>query len=436
MQLDIKQPCLQKVDPAASNSAEESTWAELMEEVSLKSSSGTASTTLHATDRTRDASINPRWWSDDLSPVETPSYRHTLVSKGSPEAEDLSYSGRRIRLDQHDQDPPAVQQRRAQTQVRKSAARGLRYQRPRLQDNENVQKASIVSQSKGPRSPADSHERQSADLQPYSQEPKQSTHPQDSQNSALQHAHALLQARSSGAAGMSMQHDKELIAAMTNLQAAQESQRQLQESNAGLQRDVTALNMQLGEVQGKLHAKQQAGDDAVARCAIMSARIEDLQGELADQTAFLLAESALRSELEDNGRVKEDAIAELEASREACQFQLRSLQAETQELRYVREECEVAQAQCKDFQIKKNAIEARLVYHPRWIALNLMCMSTPGQKVLFCEVLVCSTQPSYRHSASLDCSLGLDRLLRTPQQEGMKGRTDSGVYTESAAGGS
>ena len=158
-----------------------------------------------------------------------------------------------------------------------------------------------------------------------------------------------------------MQHDKQLMATMTDLQAAQKRQQQLQESNAGLQQDVTDLTMQLGEVKGKLHAKQQAGDDALARCAVMLARIENLQGELADQTATLLAESALRGELQDNVRVKDDAIAELEASREAFQSQLKSLQAETQELRYVREECEVAQAQCKDFQIKKNAIEARLV---------------------------------------------------------------------------
>ena len=360
-QLEIVHPCLQRLYSAASNCAEESALTEPKEELSLESSSGAASTTLHAADRTRDTSISPRWWSDDLSPIETPSYRPTLASKDSPEAEDVGYSGRRFKSDQHDQDPPALQQWRGPSQLRKSAARGLRYQRPHLQDDGDVQEAKIVSQSKGPESAADSHDRQRAGLQPYNKELQYSMRAQESQNRALQQAHAQLQVQSSTAAGMSMQHDKELITAMTDLQAMQESQLQLQESNAGLQRDVTALTMQLGEVQGMLHAKQQAGDDAVARCAIMSARIENLQGELADQTASLLAESALRSELQDNVRVKDDAIAELEASREACQSQLKSLQAETRELRYVREECEVAQAQCKDFQIKKNAIEARLV---------------------------------------------------------------------------
>ena len=370
------QPKLERLYPAARTSAEESAQAQLMDEVSLEAHSGAASRTPYATDRSRDTSINPRWWSNDLSPIETPSYRHTQAWKGTPEAEDEGYSGRRIMSDQHDQAIPALQQWRAQSQLRNSAARRLRFQRPRQQGNEIVLEAKLTPQSKGPKSPADSHERQSADLQPYKKEPEQSTRAQDSQNGALQQAHALLQAQSSDAAGMSMQHDDELIAAMADLQAAQISQRQWQESNAGLQKDVTALTMQLGEVQGKLHAKQQAGDDAVARCAVMSARIETLQGELADQTAFLLAESALRSELQDNVRVKEDAIAELEASREACQSQLRELQAETQELKYVREECEVAQAQCKDFQIKKNAIEARLVYHSCWIVLTLKCMST------------------------------------------------------------
>ena len=360
-QLEIVQPCLQDVNPATSNSAEEFTQAELMEKASSESHSGTASTTLHAVDRTRDTSMSPRWWSDDLSPIETPSYRPTLASKGSHEAEDVSYSSRRFKPDQYDQDPQAVQQRPAQSRVRKSAARGLRYQRPRQQDNEIVQEAKIAWQSEGLESATDSHERQRADLQLYNQELQHSLNAHGPQNSALQQAHAQLHVQSSDAAGMSMQHDKELIAARKDLQAAQDSQRQLQESNAGLQRDVTAVTIQLGEVQGKLHANQQVGDDAVARCAIMSARIENLQGELADQTASLLAESALRSELQDNVRVKDDAIAELEASREACQSQLKSLQAETRELRYVREECEVAQAQCKDFQIKKNAIEARLV---------------------------------------------------------------------------
>ena len=352
------QPCLQK---AASNFAEDFTQAGLVEEGSIGGYSGAASTALHAVERTRDTSSLPRWWSDDLSPIETPSNRHTLALKGSSEAEDLGYSGRRFQSVQHDQGPPAVQQRPAQSDVRKSAVRGLRYQRPRLQDNTNVQEGKIASQRKGLKGAADSNERQQADLQPYYLQ--QSMHAQECQDSALQQAHAHLQAQSSHAAGMSMQHDDEVMAAMASLQAAQDTQRQLQESNADLQRDVMALTVQLGEVQGKLRAKQQAEDETVARCAAMSASIENLQGEVADQTATLLAESALRSQLQDNVRVREDAIAELEASREACQSQLITLQAENHELKYVREECEVAQAQCKDFQIKKNAVEARLVHH-------------------------------------------------------------------------
>ena len=374
------QPCLQKVYLAASSTAEESTRAELMEEVSLKSNSDTASKPLHAIGEIRDASTMPRRCSNDLSPLEMQSYKHTLAWKGTPEADSEGYSGRRIESDQHDidQDPQTVQQQRARSQVRKSTAKGLRYQRPRRQDSGHVQKDKIASQTKGLKSAADSRERQRADLQQYTEELEldMSTHAQESQNSALQQAHAHLLVQSSNVASLSMQHDKELMTETTDLLAAQENQRQLQESNASLQRDVLALTMQLEEIQGKLHAKQQAWDDATARCAAMSARIDILQGELDDQTATLLAESALKSELQDNARVKEDAIAELEASREAFQSQLKSLQAETQELKYVREECEVAQAQCKDFQIKKNAVEACLVHDSRWIAL-LICACPP-----------------------------------------------------------
>ena len=126
-----------------------------------------------------------------------------------------------------------------------------------------------------------------AELQWQVNELEESAQAQEARYSALEQEHAQVQdsldAQLEVIAEKATRQQQDLAGALESLQAAQAAQQRLEEDRARLEKQVSSGNVQLITVQGKLQTAQNAADSAEATSLDLSGKVEALLEELARQ---------------------------------------------------------------------------------------------------------------------------------------------------------